>query len=127
MNTMSKAKKGSAPVEIEMLRTELGQDCSEDGVAQRQQKFVKGEKYTVSQGLASAFLSMGAAKPSSAVASSAEAKAKAKAEAEAAKEAEKKAKEEAKEAEKKAKADAKAKAEAEKNKALKGAPENKGA
>jgi hypothetical protein len=99
------------PMEVTMLRTELGQDESESGASHPQKRYFAGETYAVGHSLAKAFIEMRAAKP--AVDKKVEAKAKA--------EAEKKAKAEAE-----AEAEKKAKAGAPQNKATSGAPENKG-
>ena len=59
---MSKERKGNGPMKITMLRTELGQDETADGIALAQQRYLKGETYVVGQSLGRAFVTMGAAK-----------------------------------------------------------------
>lgn len=59
---MSKERKGKAPVKIVMLRTELGQDQTAEGVAHPQKRYLRGETHVVGASLAATFVQMGAAK-----------------------------------------------------------------
>lgn len=72
-------KEKNMKVQVEMIRTDIGQDETEQGQALPQKRYLKGEKYMIGQSLACAFVEAGSAKACEAEAEKPARKVKAKA------------------------------------------------